>query len=392
MRVLLISDLFPPVTGGLEVHVDALATELTRRGDDVAVATLTSRPRPTDSNVRTFTISSATRLLPHEDAQRPFQPPVAEPVSRLGLRQSLRTFRPDVIHGHSLLTLSLPPKLATPILYTAHDYGLVCQLRTLMHFPQFSCSGPTLRKCIECGTHTYGRAKSTLLAAGTVVGRRRFPAQRVVAVSDAVQSALLPHLDVPVDVIPNFVAAGAPAEPLPDHLPPAFVLFAGDARAYKGVPELFEVWRRQQPRLPLVLASPRPTSEPTPEGVITLRLSRGQMTSAWRRATLAVVPSRWADPCPTVVLEAMRNGVPVVGTRTGGIQELVRDGIDGVLVTPGNATELGAAIDDLLTNDAVRDQLGAAARDRASAFTVEAVAYRLRSLYLSMTAENSAAP
>jgi glycosyltransferase involved in cell wall biosynthesis len=57
-----------------------------------------------------------------------------------------------------------------------------------------------------------------------------------------------------------------------------------------------------------------------------------------------VVPSLWLETGPLTVLEAFAAGIPVIGSRLGGIAELVRDGIDGLLFEPGNSRELAAII------------------------------------------------
>ena len=122
---------------------------------------------------------------------------------------------------------------------------------------------------------------------------------------------------------------------------------------------------------------------PLPPWAVNISLTRGQMAAAWRRATVAVVPSRWADPCPTVVLEAMRAGVPVVGTRVGGIAELVTDTdpATGVLVPPRDPRALRGAVDALLADPDGRARLGATARGRAGAYGVGPVTDRIRAFY-----------
>jgi glycosyltransferase involved in cell wall biosynthesis len=62
---------------------------------------------------------------------------------------------------------------------------------------------------------------------------------------------------------------------------------------------------------------------------------------------LIAVPSRWLETGPLVVLEAFAAGVPVLGAKLGGIAELVRDGVDGVLVAPDDAAAWAVAIDRL---------------------------------------------
>jgi glycosyltransferase involved in cell wall biosynthesis len=61
----------------------------------------------------------------------------------------------------------------------------------------------------------------------------------------------------------------------------------------------------------------------------------------------AVVPSLWLETGPLTVLEAFAAGLPVIGSRLGGIAELVRDGVDGLLFEPGNAEELATILQRL---------------------------------------------
>jgi glycosyltransferase involved in cell wall biosynthesis len=65
---------------------------------------------------------------------------------------------------------------------------------------------------------------------------------------------------------------------------------------------------------------------------------------------VAIVPSLWLETGPLTVLDAFAAGVPVIGSRFGGIAELVRDGVDGLLFTLGNAPELAACIRGLVEN------------------------------------------
>jgi glycosyltransferase involved in cell wall biosynthesis len=60
----------------------------------------------------------------------------------------------------------------------------------------------------------------------------------------------------------------------------------------------------------------------------------------YSKVDLLVVPAIWADPGPLVVHEAFANAVPVIGSRMGGITDLVDDGATGWLFEPGNVTEL----------------------------------------------------
>jgi glycosyltransferase involved in cell wall biosynthesis len=78
---------------------------------------------------------------------------------------------------------------------------------------------------------------------------------------------------------------------------------------------------------------------------------------------LVVVPSIRPDPCPRSVLESLALGVPVVGSDTGGIPELVIDGTTGLLSKAGDASDLAKKITYLLESKSCRHKMGVAARE-----------------------------
>jgi glycosyltransferase involved in cell wall biosynthesis len=83
-----------------------------------------------------------------------------------------------------------------------------------------------------------------------------------------------------------------------------------------------------------------------------------RLMPAW---DLAVISS-YTEGLPNVALEALAAGVPVVATEVGGVPEIVRDGLNGFLVPPGNPTELARAILRALQSEAERRALGEAGR------------------------------
>jgi len=93
------------------------------------------------------------------------------------------------------------------------------------------------------------------------------------------------------------------------------------------------------------------------------------------------VPSH-IEPLGNATLEAMAAGRPVVGSRVGGIPEMVVDGETGVLVPPQNPAALADAIAPLVRDPALRMRMGAAARQRAATnFSIESHGGRLQHIY-----------
>jgi glycosyltransferase involved in cell wall biosynthesis len=91
------------------------------------------------------------------------------------------------------------------------------------------------------------------------------------------------------------------------------------------------------------------------------RLPHPEVLQHMATATAAVLPSR-SDNCPYVSIESLAVGTPLVGSRVGGIPEIVRDGVDGFLVPPDDAPALAAKLAALLGNAALQQQMRANAR------------------------------
>lgn len=96
-------------------------------------------------------------------------------------------------------------------------------------------------------------------------------------------------------------------------------------------------------------------------------LTPGQVTTAMAAADVVVVPSRH-EAFGIVALEAWRAGAPLVGSVHGGMSEVVTDGVDGLLVDPTDPVALSAGLGALLVDDALRQQLVTAGRNRATAY------------------------
>lgn len=94
-----------------------------------------------------------------------------------------------------------------------------------------------------------------------------------------------------------------------------------------------------------------------------------EVLRAYRRATLFALPCVIApdgnrDGLPTVLLEAMATGLPVVSTDVTGVPEIVDDEVNGLIVPPGDPIRLAQALARLLTHPALREQLALAARHK----------------------------
>ncbi len=92
------------------------------------------------------------------------------------------------------------------------------------------------------------------------------------------------------------------------------------------------------------------------------RVGKDAVHAAMRSALAVVVPSRWYENQPMTILEAFACGVPVIGTRLGGIPELVTDGVNGYTVPANDPAALAACMNGLASRPEDAIKLGRAAK------------------------------
>jgi glycosyltransferase involved in cell wall biosynthesis len=115
-------------------------------------------------------------------------------------------------------------------------------------------------------------------------------------------------------------------------------------------------------------------------------IDSAEMADVMAGATLFILPS-YVEMMPVSLLEAMARGLPVVVSRAGGIEEVVRDGVEGILIDAGDVQAITTAIDVALRDDRLRSRMGKASRLRIErAFSDEVVLSQLENLWLSLGA------
>jgi glycosyltransferase involved in cell wall biosynthesis len=391
VKVLLVSEFYPPALGGLELHVEALASALAARNHEVHVATLAPEARTSAEGVTVHVVASTLGAAGnYVDRNRPYHPPIADPRVSRGLARLLTSIGPDIIHAHGPMAASLPRRRRAPLVYTAHDYALVCVKRDLLNAADDICEGPALGRCLRCSAHHFGAARGTLMAAAHTRSPGSTGADAYIAVSDSVAAAIRPSVGE-VRIIPTFVPDEAVGrdehlDGLPDE---PFVMFAGAPSHHKGLGVLLDLWRAPGGMpVPLVVAATDDRLTPPP-GVVLLRLTRLQTMLAWRRATVAAVPSLWSDPCPTVAIEAMLAGTAVVASAVGGLPSLVPHERAGLCIPPGDPAALRESLAGLLADQARRERMGRYGQVWARQFLASRVVPRIEAIYEELVSRRS---
>jgi glycosyltransferase involved in cell wall biosynthesis len=400
MRILMLAQFYPPTIGGEERHVRNLAIALAARGHSVSVATLWHKGDADfemDQGVCIHrirgTMQRATLLF--SEKGRRFAPPFPDLEAMITLRRIIKQERPDIVHAHNWIVHSFTPIKSwskAKLVVTLHDYSLLCVQKRLT-YQHDVCNGPAFMKCLKCSTGFYGAAKGPLatIANWTWGKVERQSVDMFLPVSQAVaEGTRMTKYGVPYRVIPNFVPDNVSMlrndeDSLLTHLPREdFLLFVGDVRRDKGVEVLLRAYARTGSRVPLVLIG-RPGNDISldfPPNVLALQgWPHEAVMSAWGRCTIGLAPSIWPDPCPTVTMEAMSMGRPVIASRIGGLSDIVVDGETGLLVPPGDDEALSEAIQTLLTDPDRRSRMGKMAKQRVVEFEAKTVVPRIEQVY-----------
>jgi starch synthase len=186
------------------------------------------------------------------------------------------------------------------------------------------------------------------------------------------------------------------------------VVFVGRVTRQKGLPVLLRAAERLDPTAQLVLCAGQADTpdlaaevaertehlRATRPGIIWIpaMLAKTEVIQILSHATVFVCPSLY-EPLGIVNLEAMACGAAVVGSRVGGIPEVVADGRTGLLVPPGDPDALAAALNALITDPGRAAALGRAGRERAVAeFSWAQIAGQTAQLYATLAVPAAAVP
>ena len=413
LRILLVSDHFPPFLGGAHRQSYLLSQQLAQRGHEVTVVTSWQPGVPdkeVDGLVTIYRLKELRTLVPAmvRDRHQRHHPPYPDPAVAWQLRRLINRLQPDIVHSHGWFGYSCAAALLgkdIPLVLSTRDYGYGCATRTLLQNDEL-CAGPALAKCMACASKFYGPTRGVLSTVG-VLGSRpllRAKVKGVHSVSAFVQEMVRRDLlagkanfedrggQVAAQPIFSFLIEeeGTPNEAQLAQLPTEpFILFVGGLQPRKGVTTLLDAYAQlaQAPLAnlpPLVLIGYVAPDSPTefPDGVTVIRdASHPTVMAAWERAAFGVMPSLWPDPSPGVVREGMSKGKAMIGTNLGGTPEMIVDGRNGLLVPPDDVSALAAAMQRLIEEPARCAQMGETAQRDAEVFLAKVSVPRFEQLY-----------
>lgn len=310
----------------------------------------------------------------------------------------IRQTQPDLVHCHNIyhqLTPSIigaAKKLGVPVVLTLHDCKPVCPTYNRLRDgkPCSDCLDGDFSHVLRNRCVDGSLGKSALLYAEAVVQRAMGSYEKVdafIAPSRYMQESIAHR--VPRDRIRLLYNGVDTNEVRGSGADEGYVLFLGRLAPEKGVETLLKAHAMSTAGWRLAIAGTGPLGDVlmakyNPSNFVGY-LAGDALKKTIDRAAVIVVPSECYENCPMSVLEAMAYGKPVVGSRMGGIPELVEDGKTGLLYEAGNVTELASVLDRLMSSAELRRQMGMAGRQRVeTAFSLDLHNAGLMDIYKSL--------
>ena len=350
--------------GGSETYIFKLGAYLQSQGHEVQYFGMEHEGRSVGNRVNAYTSnmdfhggSKLSKLL------YPIKT-IYSAEARKKIRLVLDDFQPDVCHLNNF-NYQLTPSIILEIrkwekqsghkckiIYTAHDYQLVC--------PNHMCNNPnTHENCEKClGGHFLNCAKGKCIhgsLAKSAIGTMEATFWKCMGIYKQIDKIICCSyfMKTKLDTYPvladktvamhNFVDAVEAKQVQKKD----YVLYFGRYSQEKGIATLIQA-AKELPEIPFVFAGSGPL-EHLLEGIPNIQnvgFQRGEaLETLIREARFTVYPSEWYENCPFSVMESQMYGTPVLGANIGGIPELIRVGETGELFESGNAEELTRSID-----------------------------------------------
>lgn len=397
----MLADFYPPSIGGSERHVATLSEHLVKRGHDVAVCTVkqtNTKSFEIHDDVHIYRLKSLFQRISfaYRNPSRKLHPPLKDPKVTKQLERIVKNYKPDVIHSHGWIVFSYLPsksRLEVPLVHTLHHYGLICPRQDL--FKDLTvCTQPFSLVCYTCCAKQQGLVRSfftTTLVRGNQRGLSEV--DKFIAVSNFVRDVHIKHLNIPVDkipVTPNFYDVASGESDYENNLPYDFILYVGALMPHKGVDVLLKAFKVSDMNLPLVLIGSKHPSydygkyHDGKKVLVIENAYRGLVIEAYKKCKFVVIPSIWAEPCPTVALEATAYRKAIIASNIGGLPDIVVNRETGLLVAPDDPNILSEALEEM-ADDGKCSGMRVKARERfLKSFTAEKVVLKIEELYFKL--------
>lgn len=377
LKILIVNKFLHP-NGGSETYIFKIGAELKKMGHEVQYFGMEHSGRIVGNDLELYTedmdfhsgsvlskLSYPLKTVYSADAKKK-------------MLAVLRSFQPDVVHLNNF-NYQLTPSVIVAvkiyekesgkkvnIVYTAHDYQLVCPNHMMMT-PDGSvcekCAGGNFINCFKNSCIHSSRLKSLIGSAegyfwkykniysciDTVICPTAFMESKI---------TLNPVFSGKTKVLYNFVDEVDKIEVKKEN----YALFFGRYSAEKGMETIIAA-----NDIDFICAGSGPLEEKinSCSHIKNVGFKKGaQLENLIRKAACSVYPSIWYENCPFSVMESISYGTPVVGADIGGIPELIDNGKTGLLFEPGNVADFSDKVNSIIKNKQLASEMSTNCYDK----------------------------
>ena len=372
-------------------------------GEDIVIDNLVSLLTKRGLVVNRFSRSSAEIQTSRLRKISAFFAGIHNPFSIRAFGRFLEETCPDVVHIHNLYPLISPSILpectaqGIPVVMTVHNFRLVCPNGLLLSHNELChrCLGGREYWCVirNCENDIFKSTGYALRTAAAHILRRYYDHVNHFICLSEFQSNILVKEGLPanrVTVLPNPVSFTVE---ISSNGNGEYVAYVGRISPEKDVQTLIAAARKlgdlqfkfagDYHRVPEVIKQKPDNCE------FLGNLNAEKIAKFYNNARMVVFATRCYEGFPTVLLEAMSHGLPIVCSRIGGLPEIVEDRKTGLLYEPGNADELANCIRTLWQNPELCQKLGEAGRRKArEEYDADRLLDRLLGIYEKVIREN----
>ena len=376
-RIIFTTTVFDDVETGPGIYARYL-WQAFRDDPDLEFHMVAPRAKERHERLHTLESPSQSRAIYHE-------------IGALALEQTAGRERETIVHGnvaHSMFDFLNYPG---PWMAQVNDY----EAAEVWRHPLRIARSYSLRRVLSLGWR-HRQEKRAVHRASRIVCNSNFTRGKVLEVYRPAAPDRIVTIHKAADVAAFERPESLPPDPAPDRPAGSRLVFVGTNWAVKGLDVLLRAMN-EIPEATLVVAGRDPARYGRKIEALCEKLGLsdrvfflGPVDHAvlggllWH-SDVFVLPSRM-EAFGVAVLEALAAGVPVVATDVGGIPEIVRDGVDGLLVAPGSPAALAGGIRKIVSDESLKRRLAEAGPPRAEAFRVDRMIASLRKLYVELLA------
>ncbi len=402
MRILLVNK-FHYLKGGSEKYYFELGELLKEKGHEVAFFSMEHEKNVETSCkeyfVKPIDLNTGSKLKAFDV--------IYSKANKKKMEEALDDFKPDIVHLNNFqrqLSSSIIKPIKErniPIVFTAHDMQAICPASAMLYNGEIceECIKYGYKKCIEKSCIKDSKLKSIL----GVYENRYYKRHKIYQKIDCIitpSNFMQKQLDKgnlkykAIETIPNFVITKEEINQVKDE---GYAFFFGRLSIEKGIFNLIKSIKDIE-NGKLYIAGDGPEKENIIKYIEENKLSnkvklvgylkQDKIREYIKNAKFIVVPSIWYENCPYSILETMEIGKPIIGTRIGGIPELIKHNENGFLYDYTNVEELKKYMVKLFDNQDIVIKQSKKSRELFEQYYTDEVYYnKIINLYRKLVEE-----